>query len=96
MTPAEFRVVREFLGLSIEWLAEHLEVNPRTVRHWEDGGYPIPDGSELRSDLGSRRHRQPTSHTCRGSPFRGHSYVMHQGRFAGTFRGACRRVAYGF
>jgi hypothetical protein len=25
-------------------------------------------------------------------PFRGHSYVMHRGRIAGTFRDACRLV----
>jgi hypothetical protein len=47
---------------------------------------------ELRGDFGTRRHRQPTSHAWRASPFRGHSYVMHQGRFAGTFRDACRMV----
>lgn len=55
MTPAEFRVVREFLGLSIEWLSTHLEVKPRTVRHWEDGAYPIPDGVRLEiEDLEAR------------------------------------------
>ncbi|GHE31780.1 hypothetical protein GCM10017673_38170 [Streptosporangium violaceochromogenes] len=47
MTPAEFRVVREFLGLTGDWLAEHLKVSPRTVRHWEQGKYPIPDGVRL-------------------------------------------------
>jgi len=47
MTPAEFKVVREFLGLSGDWLAEHLKVNPRTVRAWEQGRYPIPDGVRL-------------------------------------------------
>ena len=47
---------------------------------------------EPRGDLGTRRHRQPTLHAWRRSPFRGHSYVMHRGRFAGTFRDACRLV----
>ncbi len=47
MTDAEFRVVREFLGLSTDWLADYLNVNPRTVRHWEDGTHPIPDGVRL-------------------------------------------------
>lgn len=47
MTPAEFRVVREFLGLSGPWLARHLQVSDRTVRHWEQGRYPIPDGVRL-------------------------------------------------
>lgn len=47
MTPAELRVVREFLGLSPEWLADHLKVSARTVRHWEAGKYVIPDGVRL-------------------------------------------------
>ena len=44
MTPAEFRVAREWLGLTGDWLAAHLQVNPRTVRAWGQGKYPIPDG----------------------------------------------------
>lgn len=47
MTDAEFRVVREFLGLTGDWLAGHLGVEPRTVRRWEQGKYPIPDGVRL-------------------------------------------------
>lgn len=47
MTPAEFKVVREFLGLSGDWLATYLGVSPRTVRHWEQGKYAIPDGVRL-------------------------------------------------
>jgi hypothetical protein len=47
MTPAEFKVVREFLGLTGDWLAAHLKVSPRTVRHWEQGKYAIPDGVRL-------------------------------------------------
>lgn len=47
MTPAEFKVVREFLGLSCDWLAAYLNVSPRTVRHWEQGKYHIPDGVRL-------------------------------------------------
>lgn len=47
MTPAEFKVVREFLGLTGDWLAAHLGVSPRTVRHWERGKYAIPDGVRL-------------------------------------------------
>lgn len=44
MTPAEFRVVREYLGLTGDWLAADLGVSGRTVRAWEAGKYPIPDG----------------------------------------------------
>lgn len=51
MTPAEFKVVREFLGLSGKWLADHLGVALRTVWHWEQGRYPIPDG--VRTELES-------------------------------------------
>lgn len=47
MTDAEFRVVREFLGLTGDWLAAHLNVTGRTVRAWEQGKYPIPDGVRL-------------------------------------------------
>jgi Domain of unknown function (DUF1870) len=47
MSPAEFRVVREFLGLTGDWLARHLGVNPRTVRSWEQGRDPIPDGVRM-------------------------------------------------
>ncbi|GAX57263.1 helix-turn-helix domain-containing protein [Streptomyces olivochromogenes] len=47
MTDAEFKVVREFLGLTGDWLAAHLGVSSRTVRHWEQGKYPIPDGVRL-------------------------------------------------
>ncbi|MYY79764.1 DUF1870 family protein [Streptomyces sp. SID335] len=47
MTAAEFKVVREYLGLTGDWLAGHLGVSPRTVRHWEQGKYAIPDGVRL-------------------------------------------------
>lgn len=47
MTPAELRVVREYLGLSPEWLAAHLKVSGRMVRHWEQGTYAIPDDQRL-------------------------------------------------
>ncbi|GGU62273.1 Aca2/YdiL-like domain-containing protein [Streptomyces lavendofoliae] len=47
MTAAELKVVREYLGLTGDWLAAHLGVSPRTVRHWEAGKYAIPDGVRL-------------------------------------------------
>ncbi|MFF3094188.1 helix-turn-helix domain-containing protein [Streptomyces cyaneofuscatus] len=47
MTDAEFRVIRDWLGLTGDWLATHLKVSPRTVRHWEQGKYAIPDGVRL-------------------------------------------------
>lgn len=55
MTPAEFKVVREWLGLTGDWLADHLGVSGRTVRHWEQGKYAIPDGVRLElEDLETR------------------------------------------
>jgi DNA-binding transcriptional regulator YiaG len=50
MTPAEFREARRKLGLSAASLAALLsdrdegghEVNPRTIRRWEDGSQPVP------------------------------------------------------
>jgi len=47
MSPAELKVVREFLGLPGDWLADHVKVSARTVRHWEQGRYPIPDAVRL-------------------------------------------------
>lgn len=44
MTGGEFRTVREYLGLTLEWVAEHLDVAERSVRRWEAGTSPIPDG----------------------------------------------------
>ncbi|MFD7712800.1 helix-turn-helix domain-containing protein [Streptomyces sp. NPDC059786] len=47
MTPAEFRVVREFLGLTGAWLAVHMGVSPSTVDAWERGEEPIPGAARL-------------------------------------------------
>lgn len=49
MTAAEFRIRREQLGLSAEWLADRLGVALKTVQRWENGHRPIPRGvvSEL-------------------------------------------------
>ncbi len=42
MTPAEFKSLREGLGLSAQVMAEVLGIrNERTIRHWEAGA-PIP------------------------------------------------------
>lgn len=44
MTGGELSTVRDFLGLTGDALAAILHVNPRTVRAWESGKHPIPDG----------------------------------------------------
>lgn len=55
MTDAGFKVAREYLGLTGDWLASHLGVTPRTVRYWEQGKYPIPDSVRLEiEDLETR------------------------------------------
>jgi transcriptional regulator with XRE-family HTH domain len=43
MTSAELKTLREFLGLSVTWLAAKVGVQERTVRHWESGRNPVPD-----------------------------------------------------
>lgn len=47
MTAAKFRVLREFLGLTGDWLAAYLGVQPRTLRTWEQGKYSVPFGACL-------------------------------------------------
>lgn len=42
LTPAELRAGREHLGLTLEAFAAAAEVNPRTVRSWEQGRDRIP------------------------------------------------------
>jgi hypothetical protein len=47
MTAIEFKAVREWLGVTAEWLADYLGVVLRTIRRWESGTTPIPDGVRL-------------------------------------------------
>lgn len=43
LTPAEFKTLREGLGLSVQALADILEIkNERTIRNWEAGLRPLP------------------------------------------------------
>lgn len=44
MNPDEFAAIRWLLGLEVEELASRLDVNERTIRRWEQGGAPVPDG----------------------------------------------------
>ena len=45
MTAAEFRIARDRLGVSGEWLAGELGVTLRTIRRWENGTAAIPAGA---------------------------------------------------
>lgn len=43
MTAAEFRTLTESLGLTAEAAAKLLGVQPRTIRRWQSGEWPVPD-----------------------------------------------------
>lgn len=44
LTPAELRAIRAGLGLTAEWLADHVGVRVRAVQRWESGVSPIREG----------------------------------------------------
>ncbi|EFQ0234009.1 helix-turn-helix domain-containing protein [Schaalia turicensis] len=50
MSNADFRAMREYLGLPAQWLAERLEVNTRTVQKWDSGEARIPEGISLQME----------------------------------------------
>lgn len=43
MTGAEFKVVREYLGLSTRWLSDRWGKPERTIQRYDVGESPIPD-----------------------------------------------------
>ena len=57
MTAAEFAAHRRLTGLTLDQLAAHMRVNPRTVRSWGSGRDAVPDRiAELMASL-VERHR---------------------------------------
>lgn len=44
MSGAELRCLRESLGLTTRWLADHLDVAERSVHRWEAGVRDVPEG----------------------------------------------------
>lgn len=44
MSGAELRCLREYLGLTTRWLAQHLGVAERSVHRWEAGMQCVPEG----------------------------------------------------
>lgn len=57
MTAAEFAAHRRLTGLTLDQLAAHMRVNPRTVRSWESGRDAVSDRiAELMASL-VERHR---------------------------------------
>ncbi|MCG2805761.1 DUF1870 family protein [Propionicimonas sp.] len=43
MSAAEFRCLREWLGLTTSWVAEHVGVAERSVHRWEAGAMRVPE-----------------------------------------------------
>lgn len=43
-------MVREHLGLTTVWIAKRLGVSERTVRRWDHGHSPIPDGVRVQME----------------------------------------------
>lgn len=43
LTGAEVRTIREGLGVTAEWLADHLGIQTRTVQRWEAGQNQIAE-----------------------------------------------------
>lgn len=41
LSAAEVRTLREGLGVTADWLADHLDVQTRTVQRWESGANAI-------------------------------------------------------
>lgn len=46
MTGAEFRIIREQLGLTNQWLTQHFGVGERSVVRWGDDVNDVPPGVE--------------------------------------------------
>ena len=42
MTPAEFKTLREALGLTVQWVADQAHVKLRTAQYWEGGRLAVP------------------------------------------------------
>lgn len=42
MSPAELKSMREFLGLTLQWVADRAGVAPRTAQFWEAGRQRVP------------------------------------------------------
>lgn len=43
MTGAEFKTLRETLGLPVSWMASQARVRERSVNYWESGRFAVPD-----------------------------------------------------
>lgn len=65
LTPAEVRALREGLGVTAEWIAEHLGIQTRTVKRWEAGANAIkPFAVEALLSLESQAADQVAEHVA--------------------------------
>lgn len=63
MNSVEFRLTREGLGLTGEWIADRLGINPRTVERWEAGSSAIPTFAiEAMIELSARATEEVAHH----------------------------------
>lgn len=72
MTPAEFKTIRESLGLSAQALADILGISQeRTIRRWEDGSRELPEdaaGRLLELDAEADRMAEQGRRMCLAHP----------------------------
>lgn len=60
MSPAEFKTLREYLNLPLQWVADQVGVRLRTAQYWEAGGrMQVPeDVAELLLSIEQRLDRE--------------------------------------
>ncbi len=96
MTGAEMRAQREFLGLSINYLAKLFVMEPRRVARMEEGSVPIPDAvvtylDELSAYTKDIVHRKVAQYRrqVKSSPYRAPALVQtyFDGNVDYTFQG---------
>lgn len=73
LTAAEVRAIRQGLGVTAEWLANHLDVQTRTVQRWESGDNDVkPSAAEAILSLEAEATEQVAAHveafTTAGGP----------------------------
>lgn len=43
MTGAQFKTLRQLMGLKIEWMGKRINVQPRSIQRWEAENDPVPE-----------------------------------------------------
>ena len=95
MSTAEFRMVREAWGWTSEQIAEHLAVDPRTVRRWDRGQSHVPDGAREDLELLERHLFETVALLVEQLQDAGDVVLTIPAGDAGGLPGACwRAIAY--